>query len=352
MTSDADPSDGPKLISASGVWDEPRHEPRHDPQVRPAAQLKPVDPFDDPFGDQQIAQQPRSVLHQPDPMPIQPPTTDELPAQPRPLVQPGRDFLPQPVPDDSAPERLPQPKDPQDCQEDKNCETGIYPVTGISLDITPPLETNIRDIDVDPAQRKQFYLDPNYMGDLRVRGGLSNESRVWYGRNGQRLADGRLVDFAHDKIVIEQANGRQTTVRFQQLSEDDLCYVTSWWRLPNECLLGDEQYAGRAFIPSTYTWTASALCHKPLYFEDIQLERYGHSTGPFVQPFKSAAHFFVNIAVSPYKIGINPPHECQYALGYYRPGDCAPWLIEPVPVSLRGAALQATAVVGGIYLIP
>ena len=99
------------------------------------------------------------------------------------------------------------------------------------------------------------------------------------------------------------------------------------------------------------TWTASALCHKPLYFEEVQVERYGHTAG-IVQPFISGAHFFVNIAFLPYNMGINPPNECQYALGYYRPGNCAPWLMPPVPLSIRGAAVQAGAVAGVIAIIP
>ena len=100
------------------------------------------------------------------------------------------------------------------------------------------------------------------------------------------------------------------------------------------------------------TWKASGLCHKPLYFEEVNLERYGQTAGPFAQPVLSTAHFFVNIAVLPYKMGIHPPTECQYALGYYRPGNCAPWIIPPVPISLRGALFQAGAVGAGIALIP
>jgi hypothetical protein len=102
----------------------------------------------------------------------------------------------------------------------------------------------------------------------------------------------------------------------------------------------------------TWTWTASALCHKPLYFEEEALERYGHMAGPLAQPALSGAHFFLNIAVLPYKMGINPPNECQYALGYYRPGSCAPWILDPIPLSLRGALFQTTAVAAGITAIP
>ena len=74
----------------------------------------------------------------------------------------------------------------------------------------------------------------------------------------------------------------------------------------------------------------------------MQLERYGHTRGPIVQPMVSGAHFFVNVALLPYKMGINPPNECQYPLGYYRPGSCAPWMLQPFPLSGRGAATAAS----------
>lgn len=122
--------------------------------------------------------------------------------------------------------------------------------------------------------------------------------------------------------------------------------------MPRPCPLGNVPFNGRCWCPLTMTWTASSLCHKPLYFEDEKLERYGHSMGPILQPVVSGAHFFANIAVLPYKMGINPPNECRYALGYYRPGSCAPWLLDPIPLSLRGAFYQAAAMTGAAFAIP
>ena len=108
----------------------------------------------------------------------------------------------------------------------------------------------------------------------------------------------------------------------------------------------------RDVIPQTFTWKASSLCHKTLFYEDVQLERYGHTAGPFLQPVLSTAHFFGSIATVPYMSAIHPLTECNYALGYYRPGDCAPWLIDPVPLSLRGALRQSMAVTGGFFVYP
>ena len=101
----------------------------------------------------------------------------------------------------------------------------------------------------------------------------------------------------------------------------------------------------------TYTWKASALCHKPLYFEEMSAERYGHSWG-YAQPLVSGAHFFGSILTLPYQMGVHPPGECIYALGYYRPGDCAPKIWYQAPLSIRGAFSQAATVTGLVYLIP
>jgi hypothetical protein len=51
-------------------------------------------------------------------------------------------------------------------------------------------------------------------------------------------------------------------------------------------------------------------------------------------------------------MGVEPPHECIYALGHYRPGSCAPYMCNPIPISCRGAAIQAAAVTGAVYAIP
>jgi len=122
---------------------------------------------------------------------------------------------------------------------------------------------------------------------------------------------------------------------------------------PYECSIDDGTwYTGRCWDETTYMWHASALCHKPLYFEDEALERYGHSWGPYLDPFVSGAHFFCKLPVLPYCMGVTPPTECMYALGHYRPGNCAPYMIDPVPISCRGAAFEAGAWVGGVFIVP
>lgn len=123
-------------------------------------------------------------------------------------------------------------------------------------------------------------------------------------------------------------------------------------KFPRECDLAAEEYMPRAWCPTTFAWTAPGTCHKPLYFEQVQVERYGHSWGPLLQPIISGAHFFITVPILPYAMGVEPPCECMYSLGYYRPGSCAPYMLDPLPISVRGGLMQAGTVVGAAYIIP
>jgi hypothetical protein len=110
--------------------------------------------------------------------------------------------------------------------------------------------------------------------------------------------------------------------------------------------------SGAAFVGTSFTWTASSLCHKPLYFEDQHLERYGHSWGPRLQPVMSGARFFLTVPALPYEMGLYPPWECIYPLGYYRPGSCAPYMLDPLPLSVRAALVEGGVWTGMAALVP
>ena len=122
--------------------------------------------------------------------------------------------------------------------------------------------------------------------------------------------------------------------------------------LPYECSLTTDQFSPRCWQLTTYTWKASALCHKPLYFEEEALERYGHSHGWICEDLVSGAHFFGNVALLPYHVGVETPCECIYDLGVYRVGDCAPYICDPFPISLRGCCTAAVGYGAVIALFP
>jgi hypothetical protein len=340
--------------------------------------------FEDPFGDRGVRQaQAVQPLEDEAPMglnPAQPLPAQPLQAEPDPLAPPEpfepeapprtqpfqppfqpnqpRDEGALPLPRQPAPPAQEEPLNPmpegrpfgkyneRNCDaEGRLCEDHRVKMKGQLLfklskrdliDTTPPL--------VLPSDSEQ-QRDRTLANFKRI------PVRQWRNRADEVVATGHLKDVIYRHAVISDESGREIQIPLNSLGDDELCFLAGWWNVPAECTLGDEQFAGRNFDPTLYTWTASALCHKPLYFEETQLERYGHTAGIF-QPALSGAHFFVNIAVLPYKMGINPPHECRYALGYYRPGSCAPWLVPPIPLSIRGAAVQAGAVGLAIPLIP
>lgn len=79
----------------------------------------------------------------------------------------------------------------------------------------------------------------------------------------------------------------------------------------------------RDWDPTVALWEAPSFYHRPLYFEEVNLERYGHRQ-VHLQPVHSAAHFFANTIALPYKMLVHHPCERIYTLGHYRPGDCNP----------------------------
>lgn len=342
---------------------------RIDGQVR-QAQFTSSDPFNDPFGDGSGLQ--ASGVQQASDIELEP--TDAESGRPGATPTIGVEELPAPRPLSTlnapsarlrGPAFVAQPADPgitQPSQSDRNvpCERVYNDRNCCALDADCKefrerlISNSIRNISLDITPRFEPNLTPEE--DLAARQdrlSAADKFRQWKNRRGEVVANGRMSDLADARVVIvDEENKEVTRIALHELGADELCWVNAYWHLPGECPLGGTALASRNWLPSTYHWHASALCHKPLYFEEVQLERYGHTAGPFRQPVLSGAHFFLNIAALPYNMAINPPHECQYALGYYRPGSCAPWMIQPVPLSLRGAVAEVTAVVGGIYLIP
>lgn len=99
-------------------------------------------------------------------------------------------------------------------------------------------------------------------------------------------------------------------------------------------------------------WVAPGSRHFPLYFEQINAERYGYGRCACVQPFVSAAHFFGTIPALPYLMAADCPRECVYTLGHYRPGACPPWRRHCWPVGVEPAVAEAAAVTGMVLLLP
>ena len=99
-------------------------------------------------------------------------------------------------------------------------------------------------------------------------------------------------------------------------------------------------------------WAATGFCHRPLYFEEVNAERYGYTPGYSIQPFVSAGRFLATIPALPYLMVAHPPCECIYTLGHYRPGSCAPYRNHRLPGIVGAGVIEAAMVVGLVALIP
>ena len=121
---------------------------------------------------------------------------------------------------------------------------------------------------------------------------------------------------------------------------------------PKEITLSDGVFQPRTYNPTLFAWEASNLYHNPLYFEDPQLERYGHTWPFFIQPVASVARFTVQAVGLPYQMTIDPSCCRVYPLGYYRPGEYSPKQIHQIPWNTHAALVEAGAVTGVYFLFP
>ncbi|MCO6046166.1 hypothetical protein NG895_19880 [Aeoliella sp. ICT_H6.2] len=101
-----------------------------------------------------------------------------------------------------------------------------------------------------------------------------------------------------------------------------------------------------------YTWMPAATRHQPLYFEEINAERYGYSRNWVLQPVVSTAHFFGTIPALPYLMAANCPGECVYTLGHYRAGSCPPYRRHCWPCDLLGGTVEAGTIAWMIVVLP
>jgi hypothetical protein len=242
----------------------------------------------------------------------------------------------------SPPPQLPQNQAPQNQQPTKQRQPNNAEAPPRTFQPQRPSQTARPRGSHDPFDGEpRTGIAPTQPSPLGVAGGSHLEPEVL------KAEQGKAKEFCSDEWAKEKAS------RLNDVSLAIDVPGTQGEDFPFECSIDEGgYYNGRCWDQITYMWKASCLCHKPLYFEDEGLERYGHSWGPCCDPLVSGAHFFCTLPVLPYCMGVTPPCECMYALGHYRPGSCAPYMINPVPLSCRGAAFEAGAAAGTAWFLP
>lgn len=114
----------------------------------------------------------------------------------------------------------------------------------------------------------------------------------------------------------------------------------------------DDRRAGGGWMAFEHHWSATCMRHRPLYFEEVNAERYGYTPSYLFQPVISAGRFFATIPALPYKMAIDHPRECKYTLGHYRPGSCNPWRRHQLPRKLSASAVEVGFIAAMILIFP
>ncbi|TWT80948.1 hypothetical protein CA13_23950 [Planctomycetes bacterium CA13] len=100
------------------------------------------------------------------------------------------------------------------------------------------------------------------------------------------------------------------------------------------------------------TWAAPNTFSNPRYFEDRMLERHGHERWGHWTPLASGVRFFGTAPLLPYLATVQHPTECEYTLGYFRTGNCAPAYLQRPPYERKAVVAEATAIAAGVLIIP
>lgn len=150
---------------------------------------------------------------------------------------------------------------------------------------------------------------------LAVLPAAADEPRIARARRGANLPPSQIADRAFkpvDQIKVEVFLERPL------LPEDSAksLFAASTPASPEALRRAD-------WKTSVYAWTPPEFFHRPLFYEDVPLERYGHSVHPRLQPAVSTVKFYGDVALLPYRWLVESPRQWVSPLGYERPGDDA-----------------------------
>ena len=112
-------------------------------------------------------------------------------------------------------------------------------------------------------------------------------------------------------------------------------------------------------MPSPDPWpsfgslaSSSTSWHQPLYFADTNLERYGTSKYPRIQPLCSAAHFSASAIALPYQMATQH-HGRTYRYSHpYEAGRYGYYERTLRPLDGQASLVQSAAVLGLIFALP
>jgi len=134
-----------------------------------------------------------------------------------------------------------------------------------------------------------------------------------------KSADPKAGQLQVDSMIRQQ---QDSTYLFSKLNIDN-SFLASATVAPTQRGQTADGYS-LEWSPQGYGWHSPAFCHRTLYFEQPNYERYGTRNPYYLAPTLSAAHFFGTAAILPVKALYHAPWCKSCTLGNKRPGDCSP----------------------------
>jgi hypothetical protein len=111
-----------------------------------------------------------------------------------------------------------------------------------------------------------------------------------------------------------------------------------------------DQMQGELYYPKSRNHD-EIFAYQPLYFEEVNLERYGRTCG-HLQPVASSLRFFATIPMLPYAMTVSHPCTAYTQKWPYGAGWGAPKVREFEPVQLKPSLVQVGAITGLVFVLP
>src|SRR5687767_5026397 len=122
-------------------------------------------------------------------------------------------------------------------------------------------------------------------------------------------------------------------------------------QFPEEPVLSRERYRGRNWPQTTRLVEPAYVCHGPLYFEELNSERYGWDLG-LAQPILSTGIFYFDLLTLPYQVASSLGDCYDCSSGKCLPGDPVPYLLYPPQLSLTGSLAEAATLIALLAVFP
>jgi hypothetical protein len=120
---------------------------------------------------------------------------------------------------------------------------------------------------------------------------------------------------------------------------------------PADPIISTEIYNGRKWYPMRLEVAPYYVCYGKMYFEQLNLERYGWDLGVF-SPLASAGMFLWDFVTLPYQMAMEPCRCFEYNTGYCLPGDPVPLLLYPLQISATGFVAEVGTILTLVAIFP